>query len=46
MIEEAALEPVVKRRERNFRLGIIGHGFVGKAVDYCFSTQGVDQVYN
>jgi|TARA_R110002073_G_scaffold62007_1_gene155899 UDPglucose 6-dehydrogenase len=41
MIEEATLEPVVKRRERNFRLGIIGHGFVGKAVDYCFSTQGV-----
>jgi len=43
MIEEAALEPVVKRREKNFKLGIIGHGFVGKAVDYCFSTQDVDK---
>jgi len=43
MIEEAALNPVVKRREKNFKLGIIGHGFVGKAVDYCFSTQGVEK---
>tara|TARA_B110000483_G_scaffold241480_1_gene324587 strand:- start:44 stop:982 length:939 start_codon:yes stop_codon:yes gene_type:complete len=43
MIEEAALEPVVKRREKNFKLGIIGHGFVGKAVDYCFSAQGVEK---
>jgi len=43
MIEEAALEPVVKRREKNFKIGIIGHGFVGKAVDYCFSAQGVEK---
>jgi len=43
MIEEAELNPVVKRREKNFKLGIVGHGFVGKAVDYCFSAQGVEK---
>ena len=43
MIEEAELNPVIKRREKNFKVGIIGHGFVGKAVDYCFSAQGVEK---
>ena len=36
-------EPVIKRREQRFKLGIIGHGFVGKAVDYAFSTDVVDK---
>lgn len=35
--------PVIARRERKFKLGIIGHGFVGQAVDYGFSTPMVDK---
>tara|TARA_R110000796_G_scaffold76913_5_gene171825 strand:- start:1377 stop:2324 length:948 start_codon:yes stop_codon:yes gene_type:complete len=37
------LKPVVKRREQRWKLGIIGHGFVGKAVDHIFSTPTVDK---
>lgn len=40
---DVELQPVVKRREHRFKLGIIGHGFVGKAVDYIFSTPMVDK---
>ena len=29
--------------ENRLRLGIVGHGFVGKAVDYAFSTPLVDK---
>ena len=42
-MKEPELQPVVKRREQNFKLGIIGHGFVGKAVDYIFSTNSVEK---
>lgn len=38
MDNEPELQPVVRRREQKFKLGIIGHGYVGKAVDYIFST--------
>lgn len=38
MNEQPELQPVVRRREQKFKLGIVGHGFVGKAVDYIFST--------
>ena len=41
--DDVELQPVVKRREHRFKLGIIGHGFVGKAVDYIFSTPMVDK---
>jgi len=40
---DVELQPVIKRREHRFKLGIIGHGFVGKAVDYIFSTPMVDK---
>jgi UDPglucose 6-dehydrogenase len=43
MNDDIELQPVVKRREQRFKLGIIGHGFVGKAVDYIFSTPMVDK---
>ena len=43
MNDEPDLQPVVKRREQRFKLGIIGHGFVGKAIDYIFSTPTVDK---
>lgn len=36
-------DEVVKRPEQRFKLGIIGHGFVGKAIDYAFSTDYVDK---
>ena len=42
-MKEPELQPVVKRREQNFKLGIIGHGYVGKAVDYIFSTNSVEK---
>jgi UDPglucose 6-dehydrogenase len=32
-----------KRKQENLRIGIVGHGFVGKAVDYAFSTPNVDK---
>jgi UDPglucose 6-dehydrogenase len=43
MNNEPELQPVVRRREQRFKLGIIGFGFVGKAVDYIFSTDTVDK---
>lgn len=43
MNNEPELQPVVRRREQRFKLGIIGFGFVGKAVDYIFSTDSVDK---
>ena len=33
----------IKRREERFKLGIVGWGFVGQAVDYAFSTDSVDK---
>lgn len=41
--DDIELQPVVKRREQRFKLGIIGYGFVGQAVDYGFSTESVDK---
>lgn len=38
------LAPVVKRREHKLKMGIIGHGFVGKAVDHAFSTGNVEKM--
>lgn len=43
MSDDVQLQPVVRRREQKFKLGIIGHGFVGKAVDYVFSTPTVEK---
>ena len=34
---------VIKRRAERFKLGIVGWGFVGKAVDYAFTTDNVDK---
>lgn len=36
-------DPIVTRRQAKFKLGIIGHGFVGQAVDYAFSTPFVQK---
>ena len=33
----------IKRREERFKLGIVGWGFVGQAVDYAFTTDSVDK---
>ena len=35
--------PVIARREKKFKLGIIGHGFVGQAVDYGFTNPAVEK---
>ena len=43
MNNEPELQPVVRRREHKLKLGIIGFGYVGKAVDYIFSTDMVDK---
>ena len=43
MNDEPELQPVVRRREQKLKLGIIGFGYVGKAVDYIFSTDMVDK---
>ena len=43
MSDDVQLQPVARRREQKFKLGIIGHGFVGKAVDYVFSTPTVEK---
>ena len=43
MKKDQELQPVVRRREQRFKLGIIGLGNVGKAVDYVFSTESVDK---
>lgn len=40
---DQANEPVVRRREQRLKMGIIGFGFVGQAVDYGFSTDLVDK---
>ena len=44
MKNDQELQPVVRRREQRFKLGIIGLGNVGKAVDYIFSTESVDKM--
>jgi len=31
--------------EEKFKLGIVGHGFVGKAVDYGFTHRDVEMFY-
>ena len=36
-------EPVVARRSQKLKLGIVGHGFVGQAVDYGFTTPHVEK---
>lgn len=41
--DQPELQPVVRRREQRFKLGIVGFGFVGKAVDYIFSTDMTDK---
>ena len=41
---DAVIAPIVKRREHRLRLGIIGYGFVGKAVNYVFSTESVEKL--
>jgi UDPglucose 6-dehydrogenase len=38
------LEPVVKRREQKLKLGIIGQGFVGKAVDHAFTNDNIEKM--
>ena len=43
-MSEPELMPVAKRREQKFKLGIIGYGYVGKAVDYIFSTPTVEKM--
>ena len=43
-MNEPELMPVAKRREQKFKLGIIGYGYVGKAVDYIFSTPTVEKM--
>lgn len=42
-LDDVTLAPVAKRREKKFKLGIIGHGFVGKAVEHAFSTPDVEK---
>jgi UDPglucose 6-dehydrogenase len=47
----SVIEYQPKRKQEKLRIAIIGHGFVGKAVDYAFSTDNVekyivDPVYN
>lgn len=37
-------ELVVRRREQKVKIGIVGFGFVGKAVDYAFSTDLVEKM--
>ena len=41
--KDVDLMPVVERRTQRFKLGIVGHGYVGQAVDYVFSTELVDK---
>lgn len=36
-------QPIVSRRQQKMKLGIVGHGFVGQAVDYAFSTPFVEK---
>ena len=36
--------PVIARREKKFKLGIVGYGFVGQAVDYGFSNPMVEKM--
>ena len=36
-------EPIVSRRSQKLKLGIVGHGFVGSAVDYAFTTPHVEK---
>ncbi len=43
-MSEPELMPVAKRREQKFKLGIVGRGNVGKAVDYIFSTDNVNKL--
>ena len=37
-------KPIVARRQNKMKLGIIGHGLVGQAVDYGFSTASVAEL--
>ena len=39
----AEIEYQPKRKQENLKIGIVGHGFVGKAVDYAFSTDNVEK---
>ena len=41
--KDVDLMPVVERRTQRFKMGIVGHGYVGQAVDYAFSTELVDK---
>jgi UDPglucose 6-dehydrogenase len=36
-------KPIIAQRQDKMKLGIIGHGFVGQAVDYGFSTASVEK---
>lgn len=35
---------VARRQQKNLKVGIVGNGFVGKAVDYAFTTPGVEKM--
>ena len=39
----AEIEYQPKRKQENLKIGIVGHGFVGKAVDYAISTDNVEK---
>lgn len=40
---EPTADNPIRRPTHRMKIGIIGHGFVGQAVDYAFSTENVDK---